>query len=235
LYVVCSLRSTNCGPGNRNAPRARHLSFPTLRAQLPHARNSCANFDARLTPDDPRPTHPPSSLIELSFPFPPDASHFCLFLYLSYATCRCCYASCSATTNQAREQPVSQFQYFRLLSFHGRVSKAYHTKIVKGAPHPLSRRSGRASLGEATVANRCEQQSSSCTPYYAWGTGPLAAPMYSLLSGIAARLFPATQTHLRLRPETENCYRPTAFTEIPYGRRPNTNEQTDHHLDVNNN
>jgi hypothetical protein len=92
------------------------------------------------------------------------------------------------------------------------------------ALHHLRNRSiGRASLSEATVANRSEQQSSSCISCYVWGTGSPATPMHSFLSGIAAHPFPAKQAHSRLRLETANRYR-------PYERHPRTNEQSDHYL-----
>jgi hypothetical protein len=63
--------------------------------------------------------------------------------------------------SQGKQQTVSQqcvsliqFQYSRLLPFHGRISKECHTQTMKGALHRLS-------LREATMANRREQQSSS--------------------------------------------------------------------------
>ena len=47
------LQTDSYGPGNRNAPRAGHLSFPVLGAWLTRARNARADLDARPTLNDP--------------------------------------------------------------------------------------------------------------------------------------------------------------------------------------
>ena len=128
---------------------------------------------------------------------------------------------------------VMQFQYSRLLPFHGRISKAYNTQIVKGALHPLRSRRPGASGGQdcerrpwPTDANNNCHCASPIMP--GERTRPRRQYTPSYRESLLTRF---------LRSEPVKRYRPTrlfssvlAFTEVPYERHPKTKEQSDHYL-----